>query len=60
MYTNHSEQSLFADVMAGVETGAAIGKCVTGIAGAVTGGLTDAIAGCLYWLVIKPFQSWEE
>lgn len=51
--------SLFADVMAGAETGAKIGSCVTGIAGAIAGGLAGATVGGLHWLVVKPLANFK-
>lgn len=56
MYEDRNDRSLFADVLSGAEAGAALGKCVTGFAGAITGGLAGALTGCLYALVIKPFR----
>lgn len=60
MVQNYDDGSIFDTVKVGMETGAAVGKCVTGFAGAVTGGLTGAVAGCLYWLVSLPFQLGKE
>ena len=60
MDSNSNDRSLFADVKAGAETGAALGKHAAGIAGTVMGGLAGAVAGCIYWLATRPFQSERE
>ena len=43
--------SLFDDVRKGAETGAVVGKRITGIAGTVAGWITGATAGCFHWLI---------
>lgn len=53
MYRNY-QRSLSSYVMAGAETGASVGRCITGLAGAVTGGLAGAAVGCFHWLAAKP------
>ena len=53
MYRNY-QHSLSSYVTAGAKTGASIGRCITGIAGAVTGGLAGGAMGCFHWLAEKP------
>jgi hypothetical protein len=57
--SKNNDGSLFADVIAGAETGAKIGSCVTGIAGAIAGGLAGATVGGLHWLVVKPLANFK-
>lgn len=59
MDSNSSDRSLFASVKAGAETGAALGKHAAGIVGIVAGGFAGAVAGCIYWIATRPFQSKE-
>ena len=55
--SNYNRNSLFSSVMTGAKTGAAIGKCMTGIVGTATGGLAGAAVGCLCGLVMKPLAN---
>lgn len=56
--SNHNG-SLFDDVKAGAENGAAIGRWLTSIAGAAAGGLVGAAMGCFRWFAAKPLVKWK-
>lgn len=56
MNNEYDRGSPLADVVAGAQTGAAIGRRAAGIVGSVVGGLTGAAIGGFCWLVVKPLM----